>query len=217
MENNSQTLSQWLQPGDLLFQLCKGGDVEWTISRLFEGIHGQAINHVAIYIGDQQVVEATAPSVQKVSLDTFLKKSVVGLNALPCLTIGRLIAQCTLLIPSAIEFAENCIAHPYNATYGNNQGWYCSQLVVEAFKYANGDQVVFEETPMSFRDPETGELFPYWINYYKQLGMSIPEGKPGSHPALLSRSDKLEIITTLGSMPQRNLFNYSGQADTLFV
>ncbi len=45
--------------------------------------------------------------------------------------------------------------------------------------------------PMTFKDPETGEFLPTWIEYYEKLGVEIPEGQPGCNPNGLASSDKL--------------------------
>ncbi|MDP0588003.1 MAG: YiiX/YebB-like N1pC/P60 family cysteine hydrolase [Candidatus Endonucleobacter bathymodioli] len=201
---NEQTLSESLQPGDLLFQLCKGGPTEWFISRLFEGIKGQAINHVGIYIGEQKVVEAVAPMVAVVSLKNFIGKSVIDISGLPCITVSRLPGKYSALIPQAIKFAKSCVTQLYDDSYGIQRGWYCSKLIIEAFKDANDGRYLFKETPMSFKDPESGEGYAYWVNHYKQYGEFIHHGEPGSHPALLSLSDNLVLVKTLGILPYKN-------------
>ncbi len=208
MENHSQNIKDVLKPGDLLFQLSIGGEREWLISRLFEGVNGQALNHVAIYIGSNRVIEAVSPEVKKTPLNSFIKKSVVDLKGKPCVTISRLLPAYGHLIPAAIAFAEGCVSHPYDHSYGSQSGWFCSQLVLEAFRYANKGKPVFQQTPMSFRDPETGELFSYWIELYKRLGLSVPEGQAGSHPALVSLSNTLKVIKVIGYLSYKKLNNF---------
>jgi hypothetical protein len=36
--------------------------------------------------------------------------------------------------------------------------------------------------PMTFKDPETKQLMPVWKDYYKKLGVPVPEGKQGINP-----------------------------------
>ncbi len=193
-----------LQKGDLLFQLRTGGELEWIISRLFAGHNGMAINHVAICSGDDEVIEAVMPRVQKTTLDYFISRSVVDGLHRPCILHARIKSDLTDLPEKAVAFADQQLELPYSIDYSSrNRSWYCSALILEAFRNANADIPVFPETPMSFRDLETGEFFPYWVELYKTIGQPIPEGEPGSHPALLSCSDKLEVINVLGQLPVR--------------
>lgn len=210
-------ITEDLLPGDLLFQLRSGGEAEWVISRLFAGRDGIAVNHVAIYDGDGQVIEAIMPDVCKTTLDAFIDASVRDGRGRPCVLVCRVIPEYSHLITPVLEFAEQLVASPYDPHYGahNKQGpgesppgkqsWYCSELVVDAFCDANGGQFLFEETPMSFRDMDTGELMPFWVDHYQTIGRSIPEGQPGSHPALLSCSDKLTPVNTMGALPARDV------------
>lgn len=202
-------IAEDLLPGDLLFQLRAGGEAEWVISRLFAGRNGIAINHVALYDGDGMVIEAVMPQVKKTSLDEFIGSSVLDNHGRPCVLVCRLGTVYSSLIPSVLEFAEQQLAIPYDPHYRQSQddhkkSWYCSELIIHAFRCANGGEFVFEETPMNFRDIETGELMPFWVDHYKVVGQDIPEGLPGSHPALLSCSDKLVSINIMGALPARN-------------
>lgn len=202
-------IAEDLLPGDLFFQLRSGGEAEWVISRLFAGRDGVAINHVALYDGDGMVIEAVMPQVKKTSLDDFVNCSVFDNHGRPCVMVCRLVQGYSDLIPAALGFAEQQLAIPYDAHYRNSQArhqksWYCSELIVHAFRAANKGHFLFEETPMSFRDMDTGELMPFWVEHYQAVGQDVPEGLPGSHPALLSCSDKLVSINVMGSLPARN-------------
>lgn len=202
-------IAEDLLPGDLLFQLRAGGEAERVISRLFAGRDGIAINHVALYDGDGMVIEAVMPQVKKTSLDDFVNSSVLDNHGRPCVLVCRLAADYSVLVSAALEFAELQLAIPYDPHYSQSKenqqkSWYCSELIVHAFRSANEGCFLFEETPMSFRDMDTGELMPFWIDHYKAVGQDIPEGLPGSHPALLSCSDKLVSINILGSLPAKN-------------
>ncbi|WP_263081452.1 YiiX/YebB-like N1pC/P60 family cysteine hydrolase [Endozoicomonas sp. Mp262] len=205
METEEQMLEEGLRPGDLLFQLSKGQEVEWLISRLFSGVNGQALNHVGLYIGNNHIIEAVSPRVQEVKVEQFVNRAAIDLKGKPCVTIARLIPEYCSLVDKAIDFAQDCLSHPYDNSYGNCSGWYCSQLIIEAFRFANNGHFLFQETPMSFKDPETGKIFPYWDIFYKSRGERVPEGQPGSHPALLSLSHQLTIVKIVGELPFKNL------------
>ena len=203
-----------LQKGDLLFQLRSGGELEYAISRVFAGYNGMLLNHVAIYCGDGQygeeqleegqVIEAIMPQVCSVSLKHFLERSVVDTSGRYCVVHARLSPDYQHLTDSAVAFIQEQLDKPYDSQYSSRgKGWYCSELVLEGWRFANHGRFVFPQTPMGFRDMETGELLPYWVKHYKKSGRPVPEGEPGSHPALLSCSEKLEIINVLGQLPSR--------------
>ena len=70
---------------------------------------------------------------------------------------ARLKDEFHALIPAALKFARSTIGIPYDGRFGEDgSALYCSELVVDAFWYANGSKPFFEENPMSFSDPETG-------------------------------------------------------------
>lgn len=90
---------------------------------------------------------------------------------------------------------------PYDRRYLTDEAaLYCSELVVELFKAANGGVEFFEESPMSFRDTETVELHKYWVNYYGYFGMEVPKGEPGSNPGDISRDKRLHVYNVVGDI-----------------
>src|SRR5690606_33541630 len=50
----------------------------------------------------------------------------------------------------------------------------------------------------TFNDPDTGQPFPAWVEYYRDLGIPIPEGEPGLNPGGMSRSPHLDIVYAYG-------------------
>lgn len=201
-------IAEDLLPGDLLFQLRAGGEEEWAISRLFPGRDGVAVNHVAIYDGDGMVIEAVTPSVKKTAIEEFIRSSVLDNYRRPCVLVCRLRPGYSSLIPAALEFAGQQLFVPYNSHYSPSHGeplksWYCSELIVHAFRHANNGSCFFEQTPMSFRDMDTGELLPFWVNHYADSGNAMPQGLPGSHPALMSSSERLVCVNVMGALPAR--------------
>ena len=84
--------------------------------------------------------------------------------------------------------AKSLIGKPYdNAFLPDNDAYYCSELIQTAF----GD--LFPSKPMNWRDKE-GNLPEYWIKHFKELGMPVPEGVPGTNPTDLSRSPLLKRL-----------------------
>lgn len=53
---------------------------------------------------------------------------------------------------------------------------------------------------MSFRDPVTGEILPFWQRYYDALNAPVPQGMPGSNPGALSTDTRILIIAQLGDL-----------------
>ena len=208
-----------LQKGDLLFQLRSGGELEYAISRVFAGYNGMLLNHVAVYCGEgecgegeygeEKVVEATIPQVRCISPEHFLQRSVLDTSGRHCVVHARLLPEYQHLNEKAVEFILEQLDKPYDYHYmskekaSREKGWYCSELILEAWRFANHGRFVFPQIPMGFRDMETNELLPYWVQHYNKAGKPIPEGEPGSHPALLSCSEKIDIISVIGQLPSR--------------
>ena len=82
--------------------------------------------------------------------------------------------------------AENLLGAPYNASfYPNGDGFYCSQFIAELLP-------IFETIPMKFGD-EDEEISPFWLDYYKELGLAVPLDQPGTNPSQLAQSPQLQF------------------------
>lgn len=82
--------------------------------------------------------------------------------------------------------AETLLGAPYNASfYPNGDGFYCSQFIAELLP-------VFETIPMKFGDEEE-EISPFWLDYYKELGLAVPLDQPGTNPSQLAQSSRLQF------------------------
>ena len=80
--------------------------------------------------------------------------------------------------------AESLLGAPYNASfYPDGDGFYCSQFVAEILP-------IFETIPMKFGDGEE-EISPFWLNYYRELGLAVPLDQPGTNPSQLAASPLL--------------------------
>ena len=80
--------------------------------------------------------------------------------------------------------AESHLGAPYNASfYPDGDGFYCSQFIAELLP-------VFETIPMKFGDEEE-EISPFWLDYYKELGLAVPLDQPGTNPSHLATSPLL--------------------------
>lgn len=82
--------------------------------------------------------------------------------------------------------AENLLGAPYNASfYPNGDGYYCSQFIAELLP-------IFETIPMKFGD-EKQEISPFWLDYYRELGLVVPLDQPGTNPSQLAQSPQLQF------------------------
>ena len=82
--------------------------------------------------------------------------------------------------------AESLLGAPYNASfYPDGDGFYCSQFVAEILP-------IFETIPMKFGDEEE-EISPFWLNYYRELGLAVPLDQPGNNPSQLAQSPHLQF------------------------
>lgn len=190
--NAQKKLPFHLESGDLIFQNLDCGGMCDAIEEVTQGFDGKRFSHVGLVVrkGDSiQIIEAMGPGVRMISLDAFLKRSN---NAV---FVGRVNEEYNPLLQDAVAFAMEQQGKPYDDAfiYGNGK-YYCSELIYDAFKHANKEQPFFELEPMTFKQPGKPDFYPVWVDYYKKLGMEIPEGEPGCNPGGLSRSPKIKII-----------------------
>ena len=187
-----------LQEGDLLFQDLNCGELCDAIEAVTEGVNGKDFSHCAmvVKINDTlQVVEAIGDKVQVTSLRNFFARSG-DTTTIQNITVGRVLEKYQPLAAKAALNAKSHIGEPYDDVFlMNNNSWYCSELLYDAFKEANDSRDFFELNPMTFKDPKTNSFFPAWVDYYQQLKTDIPEGKPGINPGLISRSEKIEMVS----------------------
>ncbi|XKM13410.1 YiiX/YebB-like N1pC/P60 family cysteine hydrolase [Orbaceae bacterium ac157xtp] len=177
-----------MQVGTLIFQSIKpkaefdvavtqSGNTP-TVDKIIDNI-----NHVGLYIGNDQVIEAShQKGVVITPLPAFL--------AVATYNVAATIKQSDLL-DCAIARAKTKLGLPYNHSfYPNDKGLYCSQLITHCFLYKNGRRY-FNQYPMKFNDAATGDVIPYWVTYYQALNLPIPQGLSGSHPQQLLRQISL--------------------------
>jgi uncharacterized protein YycO len=183
--------------GMLLFQDLNCGPLCDAIEAVTEGRNGRDFSHCGMVIkhGDSLVViEAIGSEVQASSLEKFFARS--GDTAqVKNIVAAQLKSKYTELNKFAAKYALQQVGKKYDDVFDlNDDNFYCSELFYKAYKSANGNKDFFAPQPMTFKDPKTLAFFPAWIDYYKELGTPIPEGKPGLNPGGISRDERLEII-----------------------
>lgn len=182
--------------GDLLFQDLDCGEFCDAIEKVTTGVADKDFSHVGIVSVENNVayiIEAGGRGVVKTPIDSFLVRSLTP-DKKPKVFVGRVAERYNYTIPLAIVKSKMLLGKKYDEAFNiMNDAYYCSELVYFAFADSTGNSL-FELAPMTFKDPDTQETFPAWTNYFKKLGMPIPEGEPGLNPGGISRSDKIEIV-----------------------
>lgn len=184
-----------LKDGDLIFQDMDCGPLCDAIEAVTEGYKGNDFSHMGMVYHRNDtiyIMEAAGKAVRLSTLNDFSK------NTAKPMYVGRLKKEHQNLIQGATAFALQQLGVPYDDEYVYNNGkYYCSELIYDAFLFANGGKPFFRLYPMTYKQPDTEEFFPAWVEYYKAIDKEIPEGKPGCNPGGISTSDKIDIIGTL--------------------
>ncbi|HEY4789691.1 MAG TPA: YiiX/YebB-like N1pC/P60 family cysteine hydrolase [Bacteroidales bacterium] len=184
------------QTGDLFFMDSDCGSFCEAIKKVTYGVDGTHPSHVGVvYInhGKTYVIEADTKGVVKTPVDSFLNRSLDE-KGHPRVFVGRLKEEYLKDIPQAINRMLALLGKPYDFAFDiNNDCYYCSELLYKGF-LDNAGKPIFKLEPMTFNDPDTKKIFPVWEDYFKKLGIPVPEGKPGLNPGGISRSDKIDIV-----------------------
>lgn len=193
----SQQIFAQYQEGDLLFQDCDCGAMCDAIESVTYSRNNARFSHIALVVkneeGQLQALEANINGVVIVPLEAFVNR-YKSKEGTPTIAIGRLEAKYTELIPQAILFAKSKLGMPYDTLFlMNNQMYYCSELIYEAFRFANQNKDFFKLYPMTFKDKKTSNFNPEFEAYYQKMKIPIPEGKMGLNPGSISRDPKLTL------------------------
>ncbi|MFM2385814.1 MAG: hypothetical protein RL660_571 [Bacteroidota bacterium] len=191
--SNTQNTTAKLQAGDLLFQDLNCGDLCNAIEAVTEGVNGRDFSHCAMVVtvaDSLAVVEAIGDTVQINSIAKFIARSGDS-----NIVAARVKPNLQKLLPAASTFALAQVGKPYDDIFNiADDNYYCSELIYKAFKQANAGKDVFALYPMTFKDPNTKNFFPAWVNYYQELKCAIPEGAPGLNPGGISRDSNLTVL-----------------------
>lgn len=181
-----------LKDGDIIFQDLDCGPMCEAIEAVTQGYEGLDFSHMGmVYLRNDSIliIESIGKGVILTPVDQFLKRTVNKH------LVARLKPKYTWLIPQALGYSLLCMGMPYDDDflYGNGK-YYCSELIYDAFKHANGGKPFFKLFPMTYKKPGTGDFYPVWEAHFRQLTLPVPEGLPGCNPGGMSRSDKIRII-----------------------
>ena len=181
-----------LRNGDLLFfaPVAESGDMDSAI----QDATGQGYIHVGIVEADSDgalwIIEATPRlGVHRSRIDSswFAAQKADGYRV----DAKRLKGYSTL--NESVLRAKALIGKPYDFTFlPGCEALYCSELVYESYLNADGSHI-FSATPMNFLS-EDGSLNQYWTDLFNGLGMSVPQGLPGTNPQDMSRDPALRAV-----------------------
>lgn len=190
-------------------EILRNGDLLFVSSRSFEGMDGAISSatgndeglsfvHVAMAEVDGDslwIIEATPKrGVERHSFDIFLQESMNKDGEVPPIRVMRLEDGETA--DRAVRKAKELCGCSYDLTFlPDNDSYYCSELVYEAFKEKDGSPV-FEASPMNFKSAD-GTFPDYWTDLFNKLEMPVPQGVPGTNPQDMSASPLLHTVTIL--------------------
>ncbi|VDN02023.1 unnamed protein product [Thelazia callipaeda] len=96
----------------------------------------------------------------------------------------------------AYQWAVSKIGTRYNDVFSPEmrdsagyEAYYCCQLIIRSYE-ALGIMDFCMPHKLNFKGID-GKILPYWAKYYRIRSSVIPQGAPGSHPAILIRSKYL--------------------------
>ncbi|MCL2167660.1 MAG: hypothetical protein FWH59_00870 [Lentimicrobiaceae bacterium] len=187
-------IAQNLSNGDLIFVSSENSDFEKSIVETTK-LKDKELNftHVGIVnVTDTGIFVIEAVPYKGVIYTNLKDFETENKNA--PLYIAKLIPEYQKYTNGALRRACSNLGKGYDYTFDlENDLFYCSELVYDAYAYASGDPIFFETPNMTFKKEGTDEFLLYWVEYFEKNNHAIPEGKPGINPIGLSRSNKLRI------------------------
>ncbi len=178
-----------LQNGDLIFVGAQTDHLSGAINRVTQTKSTENFDHIGLVeiTKDSIFVLHAAPrgGSQRENFTLFYQNQSKNNNTL---VVYRLKQPFQHAINEGIRKAKTMLGKPYNVSYIlSEEAYYCSDYVERAFR----DEGVFELEPMTFIDPATGKDDAYWVQFYENLGIAIPNGELGCNPNGMAKSEKL--------------------------
>lgn len=180
-----------LQPGDLLFVSASHTGLSGAINDATARAGQISYDHVGLVAGQgeaAEVLHADQEGSRAQPLSDFLREAADKQRQVDAYRLRQADAA---VIADGIASARGLLGKPYNATYvPNDDSLYCSDLIERAFR-AHG---IFALQPMNFRNPDTGVIADWWVQFYAGHGMAVPQDVPGSNPNDMARSPVLQLL-----------------------
>ena len=180
------------QDADLIFQISGNSSFSNAITSATSSSDSLSFVHVAMVSNSKpesaMVIESSPEyGVREIPLDQFLDTSI-KINGKPGAVVKRF--QDDINAPEIIHMARSFIGQPYDWYYMPDNGMvYCSELIYESYRDREG-QTLFKARPMNFRASD-GSMPEFWSTLYKNLGIDVPEGIPGTNPNDMSKDPRL--------------------------
>lgn len=154
-----------------------------------------SITHVAIIELTRDgiwIVDATPKrGVARRPLETFIEDNTLEDGSLPEFVVKRVDGVDP---DAAVARAKVFCGRSYDLRFfPDNEEMYCSELIQQCYLDENGVPV-FESRPMNFLASD-GTMPPYWEQLFRELGMEVPQGVPGTNPQRLFESGRLTTVT----------------------
>jgi len=204
---NETSKTSTLKNGDILFCGTTNSDLSDAINTVTQTEEAHNYSHMGILssTGSTPTVIHAYPEkgVCEEPLDTFIKHREEEGSEVYAYRIESLGTKALL---KAVETARALVGKPYNDSYIISKGqesYYCSQLAHDAF----ASEEVFKLYPMDFKAPGTDSFYNTWIEYYEDLNIEIPQGKPGCNPNKMATNERLIPIGKL-SLVDHTLLKY---------
>lgn len=184
-----------IKNGDLVFITAQKENLSGAINRVTQKKATENYDHIGIIEKNNNsffVLHASPKGgSQKESLKNFIKYQSRG-NAE--IYLYRLKPEFQYSIPEALENANSLLGKPYNFNYIlNDETLYCSDFIERVFR----NNHIFELKPMTFINPKTGKTDDFWLSFYQEKNLEVPEGKLGCNPNGLAGSEKLLKVRKL--------------------
>jgi len=186
--------AQNLRTGDLVFVASENSELEKSIVEVTQ-LNNNELNftHAGIInVTDTGIFVVEAVPQKGVCYSSFQEFKNENKNG--TLYIASFKSEYQKYAKDALNRACSHLGKGYDYAFDlENDLYYCSELVYDAYAYAAGDPHFFETPNMTFKKENSNDFLPYWVEYFEKQNIPIPENKPGINPNGLSRSDKLRI------------------------
>jgi hypothetical protein len=184
-----------LQHGDLLFVSAGTTGLSGAINDATARQGNTSFDHVALLDARTpaggSVLHADEKGSRQQGLAEFLEEAATRQRQVQ---VYRLRERSPDVIDTAIAQARSMLGKPYNRAYVQDDGsYYCSDFIERAFRAHR----IFELQPMNFRNPQTGQIAAYWVDFYRGLGMDVPQDLPGTNPNDMAHAAVLEHVGPL--------------------